>query len=396
MDLDRIPDIAKYLSLVFLVSWIGRATVWNFLPIFIEDQIANVFLVGVVTSLPAVIPLLTDIPVGNLVQRSGEKIVIFTGLAAAVLPPVFYYTAAAPFIVLGKTMEGVVKSMVWNGGWSLSLQASDDDVESESVSIFLLGVNVAYILGPIVGGYLLASYGFNLTFRIWAFTAILGLALFYSYIGLGKKDQKESLEESVEDLFHRSTYSKEWKDLKHNWSELRLPYALIFLYSIIFSFYWLAIPLLLERMGADLQMMGIIFGIAAVPKTFQFIFAELADRRGKLKVLSVLALLLIPVLAIMNFISGIMVIGGFVLVARTLSSGMSPVIHAIYDKRVPDEIESEMTSFMEFFKHAGTAIGPVLAGAVASVWSINESFLAAAVVALLILGVVWLGHREYI
>ncbi len=106
MDLDRIPDIAKYLSLVFLVSWIGRATVWNFLPIFIEDQIASVFLVGVVTSLPALIPLLIDIPVGNLVQRSGEKIVIFTGLVAAVLPPVFYYTAAAPFIVFGKTMEG--------------------------------------------------------------------------------------------------------------------------------------------------------------------------------------------------------------------------------------------------------------------------------------------------
>lgn len=396
MDLDRVPSIAKYLSVVFLVSWIGRATVWNFLPIFIEDHITSVFLVGVVTSLPAIIPLLTDIPVGNLVQRSGEKIVIFVGLFAAVLPPVFYYTAAAPLIVLGKTMEGVVKSLVWNGGWSLSLQASDDDVESESVSIFLLGVNVAYIIGPVLGGYLLASYGFNLTFRIWAFTAIIGLAIFYSYIGLGREENQESLEESVEDLFHRSTYKKEWKDLKQNWSQLRLPYALIFLYSIIFSFYWLAIPLLLERMGADLQMMGIIFGIAAVPKSFQFLFAELADNRGRLKILSLLAILLVPVLAVMNFVSGIMVIGGLVLVARTLSSGMSPVIHAIYDERVPDEVESELTSFMEFFKHAGTAIGPVLAGTVASIWSINESFLAAAVVSILILTMVWLGHREYI
>ncbi|WEL23732.1 MFS transporter [Candidatus Nanohalovita haloferacivicina] len=396
MDLDRIPDIAKYLSLVFLVSWIGRATVWNFLPIFIEEQISSVFLVGVVTSLPALIPLITDIPVGNLVQRSGEKIVIFVGLAAAILPPVMYYTAAAPFIVLGKTMEGVVKSLVWNGGWSLSLQASDEDVESESVSVFLLGVNVAYILGPIVGGYLLASYGFNLTFRIWAFSALLGLALFYFYIGLGRDEADESLEESVEDLFHRSTYSKEWRDLKENWSELRLPYSLIFLYSIIFSFYWLAIPLLLERMGADLQMMGIIFGIAAVPKSFQFIFGELADRRGKLKVLSALSILIIPVLAVMNFVSDLMMIGGLVLVARTLSSGMSPVIHAVYDERVPDDIESEMTSFMEFFKHAGTAIGPVLAGAVASIWSINESFLAASLVGATIFMVTWMGSKNYL
>ncbi|MFB6193034.1 MAG: MFS transporter [Candidatus Nanohaloarchaea archaeon] len=394
MDLDKIPEIAKYLSLVFLVSWIGRATVWNFLPIFIERHIENVFLVGVVTSLPALIPLITDIPVGNLVQRSGERIVIFTGFAAAALPPLLYFTAAAPFIVLGKTLEGVVKSLVWNGGWSLSLQASDDEVESESVSVFLLGVNLAYIIGPVIGGYLLASYGFGLTFGLWMFTALLALAIFYSYIGLDTGFGR--LEGSVEDLFHRSTYSEEWSDLKSNWERLRLPYLLIFLYSIIFSFYWLSIPLLLDKMDAGLPLMGLIFGIAAVPKSFQFIFGEVADSRGRMKVLSLLAIALTPVLVVMNFVSGLAVIGGLVLVARTLSSGMSPVIHAIYDERVPDDVESELTSFLEFFKHAGTALGPTLAGAVASVWSINASFLAAAVVSLTVLSTVVLGDRGYI
>lgn len=393
MDLDRIPDIAKYLSLVFLVSWLGRATVWNFLPIFIEQHIQSVFLIGVVTSLPALIPLITDIPVGNLVQRSGEKIVIFTGLVAGLLPPILYYTAASPLIVLGKGFEGVVKSMVWNGGWSLSLQAADEEVESESVSIFLLGVNLAYIIGPVIGGYLIASYGFTLTFNLWFFTALLGLMLFYSYIGL---ESKQGLEKSVEQLFHRSTYAKEWKDLRENWQLLRLPYTLIFLYSIIFSFYWLAIPLLLDRIGADLQLMGIIFGIAAVPKAFQFLFGEMADSFGNLKILSLLAVALTPVLAVMSVTSNIMIVGALVFVARTLSSGMSPVIHAVFDARVPDEIESEMTSFMEFFKHAGTAIGPILAGAVASIWSINTSFLSASVVSVVILMAVGLGHRNYI
>lgn len=381
MDLDRVPSIAKYLSMVFLVSWLGRSTVWNFLPIFLEKHIASVFLLGIVTALPAIVPIILDIPVGNLVQKSGEKIVIFIGLLAAVLPPALYSTAVAPLLVLGKASEGVVKSLVWNGGWSLSLKSADSDVESEAVSVFLLGVNLALVLGPIIGGFLIASQGFYLTFKLWAFSSILGLLVFYSYIGI---DRKEGLEKSVEELLHRSTYMDEWHHIKEHWHDLKFPFSLVFLYSIIFSFYWLAIPLLLDQINADFQTMGIIFGIAAIPKVFQFIFGDIADRIGKLKTLAILSLALTPVLVTMNFISDVMLVGGFVFVARTLSSGMSPAIHAVFDSRVPEEIEGEMTGFLELFKHSGTALGPILAGAVASMWSINASFLAAAGVSLLI------------
>lgn len=382
MDLDRIPSIAKYLSLVFLVSWIGRSTVWNFLPIFLERHISSVFLLGIVTALPAIIPILIDIPVGNLSQRAGEKIVMFIGLLSAAVPPLLYYTAFTPLLVLGKAVEGLGKSMIWNGGWSLSLKSADEEVESEAVSVFLLGVNIALIIGPIVGGYLIETGGFYLPFRLWVFTSLLGLALFYAYIGLG---MKKGLKASFADLTHKRTYLDDYHHLLNNWDQLKFAYALVFLYSIIFSFYWLAIPLLLDKIGAGFQLMGIIFGVAAIPKAFQFVFGDLADRIGRLKTLAILATLLTPVLIVMGFVSDVLMVGGFVFVARTLSSGMSPAVHAVFDANVPEEIESEMTGFLELFKHGGTAIGPIVAGTVASIWSINTSFLAAAVVSVLIL-----------
>ncbi|QKQ97996.1 MFS transporter [Candidatus Nanohaloarchaea archaeon] len=388
MDLDRVPSIAKYLSVVFLVSWLGRSTVWNFLPIFLEKHISSVFLLGIITALPAIIPLLLDIPVGNLVQKSGEKIVIFLGLFAAILPPALYATAIAPLLVLGKAAEGVVKSLVWNGGWSLSLKSADDDVESEAVSVFLLGVNLALVLGPIIGGFLIASQGFYLTFKLWAFSSILGLLVFYSYVGI---ERKEGLEQSLEELLHRRTYMDEYHHIKEHWSDLKFPFSLVFLYSIIFSFYWLAIPLLLDKINADYATMGIIFGLAAVPKVFQFIFGNIADHIGKLKTLAFLSLALTPVLVVMNFITNVLLVGVFVFIARTLSSGMSPAVHATFDARVPDEIESEMTGFLELFKHGGTALGPILAGTVASMYSINASFLAAAGVSLLIFAATFRG-----
>jgi len=79
MELQRVPSIAKYLSVVFLFAWTGRSTVWNFLPIFFENHM-SVFWVGVATSLPPLVTLMFDIPVGNLVQHAGEKVVIFLGL----------------------------------------------------------------------------------------------------------------------------------------------------------------------------------------------------------------------------------------------------------------------------------------------------------------------------
>ncbi|MFB6209401.1 MAG: MFS transporter [Candidatus Nanohaloarchaea archaeon] len=381
MDLDRVPNIAKYLSMIFLLSYFGRNVVWYFLPVFFERQIQSVFLIGLMTSLPAIVTIVLDIPVGNLVQRAGEKIVIFLGLLLNLFPGLFYLTGIPILLVFGKAFEGIVKSLVWNGGWTISLKSADEASESESTSVFLLGVNIAAVIGPIVGGYLIASKGFNLVFAIWVFAAWLGALIFYLYIGL---EGEKGFIESLEDLFHRKTYVDDYRHLKRNFENLKFPMLLIMLYSIIFSFFWLAVPLLLERIGTNFQTMGLIFGLAALPKLFQFFFGKLGDSMGRLKLAGILSLLLAPVLYSMSLFSSIYLIGGLFLVARLFASGMSPLFHAFYDSRVPDELEGEMTGFLEFAKHSGQALGPAAAGAFASIGGIGLSFRFASVVSLLI------------
>lgn len=381
MEFDRIPRITKYLSVIMLFAWIGRSTVWNFLPVFFENSISSVFLVGLLTSIPALATILLDIPVGNLVQRAGEKVVIFTGFIAALFPPLLFYSGLVPLFFLGKFMEGVGKALIWNGGWSLTLKSSDDDVESETVSIFLLGINLSIIIGPVIGGFLLTSYGFNLLFGIWAATWTLSIAMYYVYIGTERGD--ESFKQALEDLERRKTYLDDWKHLKNNWVNLRQVFTLTFLYSIIFSFYWLAIPLILDQMNADYSTMGIVFGVAAIPKAFQFVFGDIADKIGNQKTIKILAMLLIPTLFVMSLTESLLVTGALFFVARVFSSGISPAIHSQFDASVSDEVEGELTGFIELAKHSGQAIGPIFAGTIASIWSLNVSFVAAAGVAAL-------------
>jgi len=383
MEFDRIPRIAKYLSLVYLLAWLGRSTVWNFLPIYIENHIASVFLVGVITSLPAALPIIMDIPVGNLIQRTGEKVVIFLGLVIGAIPPFLYFVALPVTLVFAKALEGVTKSLVWNGGWSINLKTPDSDVEAESLSVFLLGVNIAVIVGPVIGGYLIASQGFDVTFGLWVFTSLLSVLVFLSYIGL---EGYRGFFDSLEELFHRQTYSNDWNHLKENWERLRFPYMLIFLYSVIFSFFWLAIPLFLDKLGADFVEMGLIFGAAALPKIFQYAFGDLADRLGKIKVIMISSLILTPLLVAMSFTSDVLLIGVLFFLARIFSSGISPPLHALFDSRCPDEVEAEMNGFNEFFKHCGQTAGPIMAGTVSSIWSLSASFLSAALISTAILG----------
>lgn len=381
LDFDRVPPIAKYLSVVFLLSRLGSNTVWFFLPLFFEQQIDSVFLIGLMTSIPAAIPIILDIPMGNLVQRAGEKIVIFLGLMTYLMPGLMYMTGIPVLLVLGKGFEGLAKTMIWNGGWSLSLKSADEDVESEASSVFLLGVNLAAIIGPVMGGYLIAAKGFNVTFALWVLSAWLGVLTFYLYIGL---EGEKAFFDSLEDIFHRKTYSDDYRHLKNNWHQVKFPLSLIFFQAILFSFFWLAVPLLLDQLNAGYEMMGIIFGLAALPRIFQFMFAKLADNFGKLKLSAVLAIGLTPVLLAMGVISSIYILGAVFLVARLLNSGLTPALHAFFDSRVPDELEGELTGFLEFSKHSGQTLGPIIAGTAASIWSVNASFVVAAIVSFIL------------
>lgn len=378
-----MPRIAKYLSAIFLLTYFGRHLVWKFLPLYFEIHIDSVLVIGVLMALPAAVPLLFDIPVGNLVQRVGERAVILLGMLFGLVPGALYLLATPIALAAGKAAEGLSKSFVWTGSWSLTLKAADDEVESTSISVFLLGTSLASIVGPAIGGYLIASYGYRLPLMFWVGSAGIGLLLFLGYVGPGRMREMPG---SISDLFHRTTYADEWEDMHEYWAPIRLPLLLILGFSVLKSFFWLAVPLLLDAIGTDLPTMGLIFGLASLPYAFQFVFGEAADRYGSLPVTALLALAAVPFLVAMAAVTDTYVIGGLYLGASLVVAGMSPPIHALFDRGIPNEVEGELTGVLETAKHLGQTAGPLMAGAVTSYYGLDMAFVAAAAVAALLFG----------
>ena len=139
-------------------------------------------------------------------------------------------------------------------------------------------------------------------------------------------------------------------------------------------------------MGASFTTMGIVFAIAGVPWLFQFVFASISDKVGRMRVAAVLALLCAPILFYLSTVESVFVLAGGFIIAKVLFSGFSPAYHGLFDERTPDEIEGEMTGFLEIMKHIGQALGPFIAGGIASIWSLNASFIGAGFVALMLVG----------
>ena len=383
MDTSRIPATTKRLSLILFVTFLGFRSSWHFLPVFFEQQLENFFLVGLLTSLPSLVTIMTDIPVGNLVQRAGERIVIIMATIVQVTPAICYLLSVPIALIGGKLLEGLSKSLLWNSSWSLSMKTADEETESTNLAIFMLGPNTAELIGPIIGGWLIMTWTFDVAFVFWIAIGLCSIPLAIWLLGT---DTKKPLGSAITDLGRRQTYMDEWQDLQQYGGAIIIPLLYVFLYSIVFSFFWMVIPLILDELGTSFLIMGLILGAAAIPKLFQFVFGELADRYGNEQLILTLNIVLIPLLLLMAYAETIIAMAGLFFVARIAVAGVQPAVHSLFDEHAPDHVESELTGFLELSKHSGQAIGPVMAGAVASMFSLSASFFAAAGVTGIIIG----------
>ena len=381
---DNVSEEVKKLSASFSISYLGRNMMWLFLPVFFKRHIASLFLIGILTSIPAFTNLLLDIPVGNLIQRASSRLVMIIGFLMFSLPGIMYFTTVPVLIVFGKVLEGISKTLRWDSGWYMAMKNSDKSAESESLSVFVIGKNISDIVGPVIGGFVAFYLGLRYNLAFWTIFGIFAAVYFYLTLGV----DFDNFVSSLRSLFRSKTYQDDWNHLMADWSRMKWSVSLILVQSLIYSFFWVAVPLLLDELGANFLVMGTLFGIVAVPKAFQVYFGKISDFYGELRTVSWVSVFLIPVLFMMGIFESLWMIGLLVLVAMMFATALSPALHSYFDETTSDEFEGEMVGFLEFFKHAGQAIGPTMAGYVASVWSISASFYAAGIVGAVFLGLV--------
>ena len=161
-------------TLTFLLN-LGYGLILPSLSLYAASLGASRSFIGVIVSIYALAQLLTQVPAGRLADRFGRKffmLVGFAGLAAAAALNNFAHLPVHFFFF--QTLAGISAGCLWPSLMVLLTEDADPSVRGKLMGTFNTIFFIGLGLGPLVGGYLAATYGFLAPFNLWSTIAIVG------------------------------------------------------------------------------------------------------------------------------------------------------------------------------------------------------------------------------
>ena len=111
-------------------------------------------------------------------RRTTFAIALLTLSCATVL---LYIGSSIGVLVLGRVMQGVSSALTWTAGFTLTVETVEDTEVGRTMGVCSLGMNLALLLAPVVGGSLLQESGYHsvfaLTFALLSLDLVWRLAL---------------------------------------------------------------------------------------------------------------------------------------------------------------------------------------------------------------------------
>ncbi len=364
---------------ILTLFWTIADTSLEFLfPTYLEGLGHSYFIIGLLISIPAIIGMLIDMPLGSLSDSWSRKRIMIWGL---ILSPI---GGALIFLFKGNALI-FTAFILWGIGyqvWHVPRSAYFAQLTSRKKRAEQYGVATEFsylgeTVGPVIGGVLLSSLGlfYNVSFYV-ALCFLLAFLVFF-LIKEKQRKRKESVIKTV--IKSRASFSEDISILKKSGF-----YAFVLLYiSLLFTFFWGAIytlePLFYGSGSLKLSpaIGGLILASFSLPAIFLGApFGKLADRYGKKNLLFIgmlimgLGLVFFSVSASPAFliIFALLTSVGLILSQPALS-GMIVDLSYRHSK-------GALCGIWEFFSDFGFILGPLLAGLFAELWGLQEALLS--------------------
>ncbi len=162
-------------GLVFLAN-MGYGVVIPGLAIYAQSLGSSYSLIGIIVSIYAAAQLVAQVPVGKISDKVGRKLLITVGFSGVALAAFLYNFAHQPyhFFVL-QAIAGLSIGCIWP---PILAQLTEQTMPGERGKVMGIYNTVFFVgtgLGPLVGGYVAAAFGFLPVFNLWAAIAGTGL-----------------------------------------------------------------------------------------------------------------------------------------------------------------------------------------------------------------------------
>ncbi len=169
-------------ALLVMLTSAGFSIILPFLPLYAESLGASSFEIGCMVAAYAVGSALTSILGGWLADRAGRKVSILVGLLIFSLATLLLGTVQTPILfILFRFIEGAGFGFIYPAANALAQDLAPPERLGQALGTYSTITLMGSFIGPAIGGFLSASFGYTSTFLVIAgvtlVTAVLASVL---------------------------------------------------------------------------------------------------------------------------------------------------------------------------------------------------------------------------
>ncbi|MBE9168619.1 MFS transporter [Pleurocapsales cyanobacterium LEGE 06147] len=171
------PSTRRNLLTLFtagLLFWFSMTSLLPVLPLYIQDIGGTKQQVGLVMGCFAIGLILSRTWLGQLADRRGRKIIILIGTTVAAIAPLGYLLVhSIPALMALRAFHGISIAAFTTGYSALVVDLSPVKQRGELIGYMSLAIPIGMAIGPALGGYIEANFGYTPLFLASASSGFL-------------------------------------------------------------------------------------------------------------------------------------------------------------------------------------------------------------------------------
>jgi MFS family permease len=370
------------LSLTLFFIYLADAILSFWVPGFIERTLSSSIAMGFVLSFSSIIGLGTDLTLPQLLRGITVKKLMFLGIFTSLFFSLTFLGAIAyPFIILlliGMALWGLYYEFLGFAGQQFVADTIPLKLRSSGWAIIGIFKNLAYFLGPILGGWLVLS-GDKVPPLVAMFFALIGLLIL---VVSGVKHERP-LEFDVRQV----SLTREFEHWGVLFSRVWPVVIMSIFMGLIDAFFWTTGTIYTVRLARESWLGGLFLPFYTLPSLFVgFWVAKWHIYEGKKKLAQKLLLLAGLFLVGLIVSDNIFWILGMVFLSSLMLAIVYPLVDGVYSDIVArlGRVRHHMIGLSNSTTSLAYVLGPIIAGFVTSWVGEKNSFVVIGAVIILI------------
>ena len=269
------PQLRRSLLALFvagLLFWASICSLLPTLPLYVQEVAGTKQQIGMVMGSFAIGLLLCRPILGKLADDRSRKLVLLIGVAVVAIAPLGYLVVKSiPLLIMLRAFHGISIAAFTTGFTALVADLSPPKQRGELIGYMGLAYPIGSAIGPAIGGFVQAEYGYPPLFMMSFALGMVGWFCAYQ------------LPEITHETEHRPAPSQEktsfWRLLATD--RLRIPFVVMFMIGWVFGVIFTFVPLFIQENNIDLNA-GLFFTAGAIVSfSVRILIGGASDRYGR-------------------------------------------------------------------------------------------------------------------